>query len=151
MSTLRINWGTRILFLYLGFVALIVTLVYSSMQQDFDLVAKDYYDEELKYQEVIDAGKNQAALSAPVGIKQTGKTVQLKFPAEFVTGGVNGTVQFYSTTNASLDRHYKIATAGNSVTYIDITDLTPSAYTAKLKWEADGKSYYQETLISITP
>ena len=68
MSAVKLNWGTRITVLYLGFVALIVFLVAGSMRQSFDLVSPDYYQKELEYQSVIEAGKNQAAVSSPVKV-----------------------------------------------------------------------------------
>ena len=52
------NWGTRIIIMYVGFVALIITLVVVSMRQQVDLVTPDYYAKELKYQTNIDKTKN---------------------------------------------------------------------------------------------
>ncbi|MBW7914094.1 MAG: FixH family protein [Taibaiella sp.] len=68
MSTMKFGWGSRIALLYGGFVVLIAALVTGSMRQDFDLVADDYYQQEIAYQNVLDAGKNQSALSAPVRV-----------------------------------------------------------------------------------
>ena len=73
MTIIKIGWGTKITLLYLAFVVLIVTLVTKSMHQTFDLVSGDYYNQELKYQDVIDASKNQAGLSAPVRLYQEDK------------------------------------------------------------------------------
>ena len=56
------NWGNRILFLYLGFVALIITLVVVSFSQKVDLVAPDYYARELNFESEIVKMKNEAAL-----------------------------------------------------------------------------------------
>ena len=49
------NWGYKILIVYIVFIAGIVTLVYKSSVQNQDLVVNDYYDQELKYQDKIDA------------------------------------------------------------------------------------------------
>jgi hypothetical protein len=59
------NWGYKILFVYLAFVAGILLMVFKSSIQKRDLVTPDYYAKELKYQQRIDAVKKTQALSAP--------------------------------------------------------------------------------------
>lgn len=148
MSTLKINWGTRILLLYAGFVMLIVTLVYKSMRTDFDLVSNDYYNEELKYQDIIDAGKNQSRLSAPVQIDATVSTTTFHFPAEFDNTKMKGTAHFYSAVNQKWDKLYSIEIVnGNSIIYTN--DLKPASYLVKLHWTNNDLPYYQETSIDI--
>lgn len=146
MSTIKINWGTRIVLLYAGFVMLTVTLVYKSMRTDFDLVSNDYYNEELKYQEIIDAGKNQATLSAPVQIEQQGNIIQFKFPPEFTGTTMTGSVHFYSAINEEWDRQYTLNTI-NGQSRISSDKLKHGQYTAKIRWTHNGKAYYQETSI----
>ena len=48
------NWGKRIAIGYGAFVVFILALVVMAFQQDFDLVADDYYEQEIAYQERID-------------------------------------------------------------------------------------------------
>jgi nitrogen fixation protein FixH len=150
MSTIKINWGTRIVLLYLGFVALIVTLVYCSMHEDFDLVTQDYYGEEIRYQEVIDAGKNQAALSAPVRLEQQGRTVKFSFPPEIQGSAVKGTAQFYSAVNAKWDKTLDL-NVDKALATVSIEGLKPGSYAVKIKWTCNDKPYYQETQMKIQP
>lgn len=148
MSVMKINWGAKIALLYGGFVALIVVLVAGSMRQDFDLVAPDYYSQEIKYQQVIDAGKNQASLSAPVSVHANETTVTVDFPVEFANKTLTGNIQFYSPVNAAWDKSVKLDVTGNSIT-IPRNELHATAYTIKMNWEADGKKYYQETSLNL--
>jgi hypothetical protein len=48
------SWGTKIAFLYLSFATMIGVMVYKSVTQSVDLVAPNYYEQELKYQDKID-------------------------------------------------------------------------------------------------
>ncbi len=148
MSVMKINWGAKIALLYGGFVALIVVLVAGSMRQDFDLVAPDYYSQEIKYQQVIDAGKNQAALSSPVSVHANETMVSIDFPAEFANKTMNGTIQFYSPVNAAWDKTVKMENTSNSVS-VPRSELHSTTYTIKINWEADGKKYYQETSLNL--
>ena len=54
---MKFNWGYKILLVYGLFVIGIMFLVFKSTQQKYDLVQKDYYADELKYQNVIDASQ----------------------------------------------------------------------------------------------
>jgi hypothetical protein len=148
MTTARISWGTKITFLYLGFVLLIVTLVWKSMNQDFDLVSKDYYNEELAYQQVINAGKNQALLSAPVIIQQDNGRIVFDFPAEFEKVTLKANVHFYCRATTKWDKTYDFEIVDGQYS-IAATGLQPTYYVVKLKWEHNGKQYYQETPIKV--
>lgn len=125
-----------------------VTLVTLSMKQDFQLVSKDYYQKEIRYQEVIDAGKNQAALSQPVAFKASEQAVTIVLPPEFADKVVKGTVEFYSPTNAGLDATFDLQLQGNEMA-IPRTNLHPTRYEVKLSWEAEGRKYYQETVLNL--
>ena len=48
------NWGYKILMVYVIFIAGILLLVFKSSSQNQDLVTEDYYEQELKYQQKID-------------------------------------------------------------------------------------------------
>ena len=150
MSTLKIGWGTRIAMLYGGFVLLIATLVVGSMRQDFDLVSADYYEQELKYQEVIDAGKNQSVLSEAVALGVDDNQVVLSFPNEFSGAALTGQVSFYSPVDASWDRNFDISTSDNKM-LIPRPRLQSTAYKVKIQWTSEGKDYYQETELTLKP
>ena len=77
---MKIGWGWKIALLYGGFVLLISTMVIASNRQHFDLVSKNYYDAEIAYQKVIDAGKNQSALSAAITVHASATAVTIEFP-----------------------------------------------------------------------
>ena len=149
MSTIKINWGAKIAMLYGGFVVLIVILVTGSMRQDFDLVSADYYQQELEYQKVIDASKNQSALSSPVQLHADGQYVYLDFPQEVVQKTIAGNVQFYSEVKTQWDKTMPLTPATGKMT-ISRSELQKTNYLVKISWNADGVDYYQETRINLT-
>lgn len=148
MRTVKLGWGGRIAMLYIGFVILILILVVNSMRQNFDLVAPDYYQQEIAYQGTIDAGKNQSLLSSPVRISVNDNSAVILFPEEFKGKDIRGTVHFYSPVNAALDREIKIETANNYMT-IPKGELADTHYIVKINWMSEGKNYYQESKVVI--
>ena len=145
---MKLNWGWKIAILYGGFMVLIISLVVMSSRQHFDLVSPNYYEHEIAYQKVIDAGKNQSVLSSPLSIHASGNAVTIDFPEEFKSKQVTGDVQFYSPVNAQWDRNFKINTQTNSMS-ISRSVLRDTRYTIKISCVADGKSYYQESEILL--
>jgi hypothetical protein len=136
------NWGLKIACLYGGFVLVIGGLVYGSMRQQFDLVTDDYYKQEIAYQQVLDAGKNQSRLSAPVKLTQTGTQLQLEFPQDFAGKHLSGSVQFYSPVAASRDQRVEFNT-DQLLQELAVDGLQKGTYQVKLQWTADGEPYYQ--------
>lgn len=146
--TTKIGWGTRVALLYGGFVAIIVILIVGSMRQDFDLVSKDYYAEEIAYQNTIDASSNQAALSAPATVAIGADHVTISLPQEFKDKVVNADLHFYSPISASLDRKFNEHTDNGDVVLMR-GNLKNERYKLKMNWESEGKKYYQESDVDL--
>jgi len=145
---MRIGWGWRIALLYGTFATLMIMLVVASSRQKFDLVAKDYYQQELQYQELIDAGKNQSGLSKAVLIHANETTVTIDFPDEFKDLLRTGNIHFYSPVNEKWDRKFPLNTTDNSIS-IPRNTLENTQYTIKIRCTVAGKEYYQESQIQL--
>lgn len=134
--------------LYLSFVAMIVTLVVSSSKQKFDLVSQEYYKDEIAYQHVLDASRNQAGLAGTLVVRGDSKAITFEFPAEFTGKSITGTIQFYSAVNKQWDRTFPVSTTDNKMV-IDKKALYPTNYKIKLSYAIDGKDYYQENELNL--
>lgn len=141
------SWGTKILCLYLGFVALIVTMVGLTMRENVDLVSEDYYRKELEYQEKIDAIERTASLKDPLTWRIAGDTLVLEFPD--LHGKSGGSVFFFRPSDARLDREIPIADKPDILRRIPLTGLTTGLYRMQIDWHAGGADYYSEGIIQI--
>jgi len=146
--TIQIGWGWRVGLLYLAFVAMMIGLVVLSSRQKFDLVSKEYYKDEIAYQQVIDAGKNQAALTGTLVVKANGQTILIEFPEEFAGSIILGSVQFYSAVDKEWDRRFAINTSKNTMS-IDRSLLRHTRYKLKISYSVEGRDYYQENDIDL--
>jgi hypothetical protein len=140
---MKISWGYIITSGYLVFVAGIVFLVYKASSQKFDLVTKDYYEQELKYQHVIDESANTARLSAPLIVERSGDELQISFPAEMKDK--KKTIDFYLYYPADAKRDFRktIETKDNGLLQ-PLPAAMKGQYQLKLSWEVDGVKYYFE-------
>lgn len=145
---MRIGWGWKIAAGYTGFVVMIICLVTASSRQNTDLVSKDYYKEEIKYQAVIDASRNQASLSGTCTVHANGNEIVVEFPQEFASKPLTGTVNFYSAANKGWDRSYAINATDNRL-IIPRTSLQRTIYVVKVSYTAEGKQYYYQAEINL--
>lgn len=143
------SWGIRITILYVGFVALIGTMVYLSMRQNVDLVSADYYQKELDFQNQLDRMNESKKLTAQPEVKPGVDQVSILFPAEFRNQKISGSVNFYRAADASRDFQMDIATDTAGVQQIANDKFISGAYTVKISWSAAGKNYYNESPLFI--
>jgi len=144
------NWGNRLFITFIIFGTGIFYLVYRSMHTDFDLVEKEYYKSELRYQDVIDGSNRANALSGPVMLQETGTGVLVQLPAEMKDQVITGTILFYCDYNARLDRKFELHINTGGLQVIEKKQIPPGSYTAKIDWNANGKNYHTEKIITIS-
>jgi hypothetical protein len=144
-----INWGKKILLLYLGFVTLIVMLVWKSTQVKLNLVSEDYYAQEISFQRKLDARQASAGLSQKPVVSATPDAILIFFPQEFAGKDIKADLHLYNPANAALDKSFPGQQAAEGKIAVQRAGLPAANYIAKLAWTCDGKSYYQETPLNL--
>src|SRR3954471_5698610 len=142
------TWGNKLLLVFVGFAFLIGTLVYKCMQQNFELVSKDYYNDELRYQEKIDGVNNANKLSS-IQIAQTSEEVSIQLPKELNGLATIGQAWFYCATNASNDRRIPLAINENGIIKIDKGKLARTNYQVKVSWQTGSDKFYNEQSLKV--
>jgi nitrogen fixation protein FixH len=142
------NFGGKIVVLYVSFVGLILTLVFMSYGHDVELVSKDYYAQELKYQDKLNAISNANALPKSISHKVGGGTIILTIDSSLVNTGISGTINFFRPSDSSMDTQFKMNfVEGQQV--IDAKKLSHGSYKMQLTWKSSGKNYFKEEVIFI--
>lgn len=142
------NWGNKLVLVFVLFALLIGTLVYKAMHTKYELVSKDYYKEELRYQDKID-GKNNAAKIGRVAVTQDAEAVLIDLPAEMKGRKVEGEAWFYCKTDAQKDRKIALQTDTGGRQVILKKQLARGAFELKLNWQAGDEKYYTEQNITV--
>ncbi len=143
------NWGHKIILVFVIFAAGILTLVTRSMRTKIDMVTKDYYSEELKYQEVIEGRNNANALSAPVKVSQPEETVNISMPHELIGQTFNGTITFYRPSDSGKDFEVPLQPDNSGNQTVERDKFVRGNYRVKIRWEMNNKPYYQEQVLHI--
>jgi hypothetical protein len=135
------NWGLRVLLLYLGFAAMIGTLVAMSMSQRIELVSPTYYEEELRYQQDIDAEKRAAQLAEPLQVAYQDEAVEIRFPKPFHGRALDGEIRFTKPDDSDLDRRMVVQPDTSGLQRISRSELAFGHYAVKVTWTVDGLTY----------
>ena len=143
------NWGLRIAILYLSFAAMIGTLVAMSMSQRIELVSPTYYEEELMFQDDIDAARRANALSEPLQLDYRDGAVEVRFPAVFHGRAMDGQIYFSKPDNSALDRRMPVQPDSSGLQRIRREDLAYGQYGVKVTWTVDGVKYQFEHKLMV--
>lgn len=143
------NWGNKLLLAFIVFGAGMFFLVYRSVTTRFELVEKDYYKQELRYQQVIDGKQEAGNLSATVILSQTEKGVHLQLPDEMKDKKISGEVWFYCAYDEKKDKKFKLETDTNAAQSFTPDQVQPGNYTVKISWADEQKNYYSEKSFRI--
>ncbi|HMO31386.1 MAG TPA: FixH family protein [Lacibacter sp.] len=143
------SWGYKILFAYLAFVAGIMFLVFKASNESFDLVEKNYYEEELKYQTRIDESNRTARLSEPVQVQVTGGQLQIRFPGDFNSQPVQGEVHLYYPANAKKDLRQPFTGQANELLSVALPPGNTGLHKLKLSWKVNDTTYYHEETVFL--
>lgn len=143
------SWGVKIACLYTGFALLIATMVSLTARENIDLVTPDYYEQELKFQERIDAVDRTNLLKEQLTWELKENSLHLHFPQEFYGKAVSGTVYFFRPSDKRLDVTVAVPELEQGKTTIPLHALRKGMYKMQVSWQADKVDYFKEGVIQI--
>lgn len=142
------SWGYKIAAVYTAFVALMLVMVFAAVRQDYHLVTKEYYAEELQYSTRMEQIRNAQSLADKVKVRYLSSTqeVEVLFPAELASA--SGEMLFYRPSDAARDERIALAPqAGRQA--VCVGQLQRGLWRLQLSWEAGGKQYFQEEVLVL--
>ena len=146
---MTLNWGNGILIAILTFVSLMSYLVYQSIHTNYDLVAEDYYKEELRYQEIIDGSQRFHDLRSDLSLQVIDNQIQLSFPAEMKGQPLQASLHFYCPTDQHHDKKLIVEIPQTGTIGLPLRTLLPGQYTVKISWQYAQQYYYTEKSLSL--
>lgn len=143
------NWGKKILIVYVVFIAGILYMVFKSSSQKSDLVTADYYAKELKYQEKIDEMNRVVALGAPVEYVIKDRILYIRFPGDFAGKKLVGEAVLYCPSDENKDFKKNFSLKDETL-QLNIPATGNGLYELQLSWKDEsGQTYYFEKKIFI--
>ena len=140
---MKINWGTGIVIAIIGFVSFIMYFVITMSTDNsysHDLVTDKYYQQELNYQQEINAEKNFVDLNVEIKTIKTKKGLQIQFPNNFNQQKIKGKVFLYRPSNKQLDFEIPISIS-NTYLLVPEQRLVDGRWNIKILWKHKNKDY----------
>ncbi|PIB35413.1 hypothetical protein BFP72_08395 [Reichenbachiella sp. 5M10] len=141
------NWGHKITITFILFAILIITMVTISVRQEIHLVAPDYYEEELAYQDQIDRMHHYNALpNKPSLVKDNGRLI-LTFPDSLNI--TQGEILFFRPSHSGMDQKFLLRLdEHNQQTFVQ-SDFQKGLWKTKLSWQDQNQDYFVEQTIIL--
>ncbi len=142
------NFGKWIVVSFILFAVFIGTLVTICVREDVNLVSKDYYKEELAYQDqILRLNNTEKLLQKPIVKVIENNLLQVVF---MQTQEIqSGELKLFCPSNPKMDKNFKLNTSKDGSQLIELRGLQSGMYKAKLLWTMDGEEFYIEEIINI--
>lgn len=140
------NWGNKIVVAFIFFAAFILFMVVQAFQQHTDLVAEDYYAQEIGYQKKLQQKANLEKSGAKVEVELLDEKVVLRFPGDHKP---KGEIHFYHPSRKIFDQKLPIQLNDENAQQVDRKQLLSGMYRVNITWENKGVEYFQQEKIYL--
>jgi len=143
------NWGKSIVLAFVLFAALIITMVVISMRHDVNLVAPNYYEEELAHEDQMNRIRNFNGLETKPTISRNGSQIILSFPIDIANQIESGEIHFFRPSDQSVDKKIEIKLDQNYRQSFPTSALSTGLWKTKLSWKTATQEYFFEQKIVL--
>jgi len=141
----RTFWPYGITIFLALFLVTMIALVIVISRQRYDLVAPDYFAQEIRYQDQIEREVRTAALPEALRIDQAraGQPVVIAVPAS-LRAGLSGQVRLVRPADASQDRQVALRPDTEGRQELALPREVAGRWQVQVRWEHGGQEYYTE-------
>jgi len=138
-----------IILAFVLFIGFILTLVYKTFGVKDDLVAEDYYNQEIQFQQTIDQKTSTRNDSIDVVYTLTDNDIVFDFFQHHTKSEqVKGTIYFLRPSAAEMDQSFPFESSNGSHRILK-NKLHDGLYIVKVKWIQNNKAYLKEDQLYI--
>ncbi|HEX4946519.1 MAG TPA: FixH family protein [Blastocatellia bacterium] len=142
-------WGYGVTAVYTIFALATLGFVAFTMTQKVDLVAPDYYAQEIAYEGQINRLRQTQDLAQQITCTLTPdrQFIQLQMPPQ--TTGARGRILLYRPSSSALDWELELAPQPDGTQNIPTAKLPKGAWRVKVTWSHEGREFYNEFLLQV--
>ncbi|AWU40469.1 cytochrome C oxidase Cbb3 [Blattabacterium punctulatus] len=141
---IKFSWETSIILAFSFFIIFIIYIAFFFPHVGSQLISDRYYEEELKYQEIINEKKNVLKLPNKIKIFILSSGIRIIFPE--VLDNIHGffTLLRFSSKYLDVTRSFKIFRSSSKTLFIPKKKLKKGCYKLIIRWKSDKKKYFFE-------
>lgn len=151
VASKRSFWPHAIVGYFIIFTAFVAVFISWAVKQNMDLVRKDYYEEEVRFQQQMEKVQRTQPLQAAIQVAyETGSsTLNIRLPAAHGAQKASGRVHLYRPSNAGLDLDLPLLVSPDGQQKIKTAALQSGLWKVRLNWSSNGQEYFCERPILV--
>lgn len=146
-------WPFAIVATFVVFITGTVGLVILSAKDPNDLVAADYYEQEIQYQARLDQLERTAPFATNIAAvyDPAHERLTLSIPPQHAAAGASGRIQLYRPNHSRADQSFPIAITPEGIQHLPATDLTSGLWKVRLHWTVADQEYFADRQVVVRP
>ena len=145
---MKLNWGWALVISLVLFAVFIGQFFVRGFSHRADLVADDYYNQEINYQKHINDAANAKALGTITFVPIDGK-IGIKFPVGFEGINASGNIQLYRPDNSDFDQTIPLAIDSLNIQVLASDNMLRGLWRIKIDANLNGTGYFWEESINL--
>jgi len=116
-----------------------------------ELVANDYYEQEIRYHAEMERLKRAHEISEHVSVTfdVSARRVVVALPREHAVAGATGVIQLYRPSEARLDRSCELRLRDDGTQDLETGTLRPGLWRVRIRWVHQGQEYLAERRLEV--
>ncbi len=139
----KFTWGHGIVLALGTFIIFILSMIFyfTSTWKNSELITDDYYEEELAYQDVIDAKTLANQLPEKPKYIQDVTGIRIIFPADINNSNTKLRIDLHRAEDQKLDVIREMTLDSQNSIFIPAAILAKGNYVLRVHWEKEAKDY----------
>ena len=139
----KFTWGHGIVLALGTFIIFILSMIFyfTSTWKNSELITDDYYEEELAYQDVIDAKTLANQLPEKPKYIQDVTGIRIIFPADINNSNAKLRIDLHRAEDQKLDVIREMTLDSQNSIFIPAALLAKGNYVLRVHWEKEAKDY----------
>jgi hypothetical protein len=149
----RNPWPYGIVAAFVIFIGATAGLIVFTSFHGQELVTRDYYEQELRYQQRLDSRERTGSLRSEASVRYDAAAdcIQLVLPPQHASPSPVGTIQLYRPAASGEDRNLPLTVDLVGRQRLDAQELSAGLWRVRVAWQHDGQDYSLEERLIVRP
>ncbi|WP_341659268.1 FixH family protein [Blattabacterium cuenoti] len=143
---IKFNWDTGIVLSLVFFIIFITYIAFFFPHVGSQLVSDRYYEEEMKYQEIINEKKNVSKLPIKIKVFILNSGIKIIFPP--INNDIHGFFTLFRSSSKDLDftKSFNLLKDSKKILLIPKKFLKKGYYKLIIRWKTDKKFFFEKDI-----
>ena len=139
-------WPLGVIAAFVVFIAGTIGLVVLATSNRMDLVAQDYYEQELRYQKRLEGMTRAERLPSGTGVAldDAHGTLLVHLPAQHAEKQATGWISLVRPSQAGMDRRVPLQLQADGSQSVDLSGLRSGNWKVRVEWQVAGEEFTLE-------